>query len=138
MVFIPLTINNIFLKSSMQGSTRSVYDLSICFQALETLTERHEIADFFWELNKASVMLAHKSLAKYSFSSNPRAIADNAESRTISTCDNQEKVPFLGELPGIGKLFGTSKLTDHNTEMFIFITPTIISDPKEDLERLRT
>ncbi len=52
--------------------------------------------------------------------------------------DNQEKVPFLGELPGIGKLFGTTKLTDHNTEMFIFITPKIISDPKEDLERLRT
>ncbi len=54
------------------------------------------------------------------------------------THDNQEKVPFLGELPVIGKLFGTSKLTDHNTEMFIFITPTIITDPKEDLERLRT
>ncbi|HEY5260218.1 MAG TPA: hypothetical protein VIJ46_06175, partial [Rhabdochlamydiaceae bacterium] len=54
------------------------------------------------------------------------------------THDNQEKVPFLGELPGIGKLFGTSKLTDHNTEMFIFITPTIITDPKEDQERLRT
>jgi general secretion pathway protein D len=54
------------------------------------------------------------------------------------THDNQEKVPFLGEIPGLGKLFGTSKLMDHNTEMFIFITPTIITDPKEDLERLRT
>jgi general secretion pathway protein D len=37
--------------------------------------------------------------------------------------DSREKIPFLGDIPGIGKLFGTTKLIDQSTEMFIFITP---------------
>ncbi len=40
--------------------------------------------------------------------------------------DNREKIPFLGELPGIGKLFGTTQLIDKTTEMFLFITPKIV------------
>lgn len=51
--------------------------------------------------------------------------------------DSREKIPFLGDLPGIGKLFGTSKARDISTEMFIFITPTIIKDPIEDLRCIR-
>ncbi len=95
MLFIPLTINSIFLKSSMQSSTRSVYDLSICFQALEILAERHEIADFFWELNKASVMLAHKEVAKNSLPCTPKPVAyKNREDRVRSPYDDQEKVPL--------------------------------------------
>ena len=52
--------------------------------------------------------------------------------------DNEEKIPLLGELPGIGKLFGSTNLTDHNTEMFFFITPTIISDPQDQLDYFRS
>ena len=94
MLFIPLTINSISLKTSMQSSTRSVHDLFICFQALEILAERHEIADFFWELNNASVMLAHKNLAKSSLSYTPRVVADNRKDRTMSSCYDQEKAPL--------------------------------------------
>lgn len=50
----------------------------------------------------------------------------------------REKIPFLGDLPGIGKLFGTSRSRDVSTEMFIFITPKIIRSPKEDLIEIRT
>ena len=32
--------------------------------------------------------------------------------------DNEERIPFLGEIPGLGKLFGSTALTDANTEMF--------------------
>jgi len=53
--------------------------------------------------------------------------------RRKSMRDNNMKVPFLGDIPGIGKLFGSSELTDNNTEMFFFITPKIIVDPKEEL-----
>ena len=49
----------------------------------------------------------------------------------------REKIPFLGDLPGIGKLFGSTKMTDVNTEMFIFITPHIIRDPVDDLRQIR-
>jgi general secretion pathway protein D len=50
----------------------------------------------------------------------------------------EEKVPFLGEIPGIGKLFGSTKLTSDNTEMFFFITPKVVLDSREELERIRT
>lgn len=51
--------------------------------------------------------------------------------------DSREKIPFLGDLPGIGKLFGTARSRDVSTEMFIFITPRIIHDPVEDLRSIR-
>ncbi len=51
--------------------------------------------------------------------------------------DSQEKIPFLGEIPGFGKLFGSTRLLDSNTEMFFFITPHIIPDPQEALEKMR-
>jgi len=51
--------------------------------------------------------------------------------------DRTEKVPFLGELPGIAKFFGTSRLRSQTTEMFIFITPHVVSDDNEELDRLR-
>ncbi len=57
--------------------------------------------------------------------------------RRKSRLDHEEKVPFLGYIPGIGKLFGTTQLADHDTEMFFFITPKIVYDPKEKMEKLR-
>ncbi len=50
---------------------------------------------------------------------------------------DQESIPFLGELPGIGKLFSTTALTSHSTEMFVFITPRIVPDASEEMKRLR-
>ncbi len=57
--------------------------------------------------------------------------------RRKSSQDNEDKIPFLGDIPGLGKLFGSMKLTNHNTEMFIFITPTIVLDPEEQLIQIR-
>jgi general secretion pathway protein D len=53
------------------------------------------------------------------------------------TTDAKESVPFLGEIPGLGKLFSMTSLKDSSTEMFIFITPHIVQDPKEQLNHLR-
>jgi general secretion pathway protein D len=57
--------------------------------------------------------------------------------KSRSTEDRTEKIPFLGELPGIGKVFGTWALSDISNEMFIFIKPKVIQDPKRDLLRMR-
>jgi len=51
--------------------------------------------------------------------------------------DSSSKLPFLGEIPGLGKFFGDSRMTDEKTEMFIFITPKIIFDARGDLEKIR-
>lgn len=57
--------------------------------------------------------------------------------RRKTSIDAKEAIPFLGELPGLGKLFSITSLNEASTEMFIFITPKIISDPSCDLERIR-
>jgi general secretion pathway protein D len=57
--------------------------------------------------------------------------------RRKSSQDNEDKIPFLGDIPGLGKLFGSMKLTNHNTEMFIFITPTIVLDAEEQWIQIR-
>lgn len=58
--------------------------------------------------------------------------------RRRSRNDHEEKVPIFGDIPGIGKLFGTTQLINNDTEMFFFITPRIILDPKEEVEKIRT
>lgn len=53
------------------------------------------------------------------------------------TDQRSEKIPFLGEIPGIGKLFGDLRATDQEVEMFIFITPKVMTDPLSDLQKAR-
>ena len=58
--------------------------------------------------------------------------------RKRTTEDSRDSVPFIGEIPGLGKLFSETGLRDGSTEMFIFITPKIVIDPACDLEWIRT
>ncbi|MFZ0565748.1 MAG: secretin N-terminal domain-containing protein [Chlamydiales bacterium] len=57
--------------------------------------------------------------------------------RCKNTHDSKDSIPFLGEIPGIGKLFSTTDMNDTVTDMFIFITPKIISDPLENTKRVQ-
>jgi general secretion pathway protein D len=57
--------------------------------------------------------------------------------RRKNTNDNRDAIPFIGELPGLGKLFSINSLKDLSSEMYIFITPHIVKDPKEQLHCLR-
>lgn len=57
--------------------------------------------------------------------------------RRRNTEDSRESIPFIGEIPGIGKLFSDYASRDDTTEMFIFITPKIVIDPACDLEYIR-
>jgi type II secretory pathway component GspD/PulD (secretin) len=45
-------------------------------------------------------------------------------------------IPFLSAIPILGVLFGSTKNTDNNTELFLFLTPHIVMTD-EDLERVR-
>lgn len=42
--------------------------------------------------------------------------------------DSETKVPFLGDLPGIGYLFKTKGQVSNKQEMLVFITPKMIAD----------
>jgi general secretion pathway protein D len=57
--------------------------------------------------------------------------------RRKTTDDYKEGIPFLGDIPGLGKLFSMRELQDSETEMFIFMTPTIIYDPLDDFEKIK-
>ncbi|MEG6585246.1 type II and III secretion system protein family protein [Dendrosporobacter sp. 1207_IL3150] len=53
------------------------------------------------------------------------------------TAQDVTKVPFLGDLPVLGKLFQSKSFTRNETELIILITPTIV-DPAEYLPQLTT
>ncbi|GAB1342075.1 type II secretion system protein GspD [Gemmatimonas sp.] len=57
-------------------------------------------------------------------------LSDNTED--VSTSG----VPFLSRLPFIGALFGNTKRSTRTTELFLFLTPHIVSSD-EDVDRLR-
>lgn len=42
--------------------------------------------------------------------------------------NNETKVPFLGDIPGVGNLFKTRTKSANKQEMLIFITPKVITD----------
>ncbi len=56
--------------------------------------------------------------------------------RKISN-DAKQSIPFFGEIPGFGKLFSMNEMEDRTTELIIFMTPQIIHDPCEDIEKIK-
>lgn len=42
--------------------------------------------------------------------------------------ENETKVPFFGDLPGVGNLFKTRSKTANKQEMLVFITPKVLTD----------
>ena len=58
--------------------------------------------------------------------------------RRKTTEDGKSGIPFIGEIPGLGKLFSETDMREGSTEMFIFITPKIVIDPACDLEWIRS
>ena len=48
------------------------------------------------------------------------------------------KVPFLGDIPGIGALFRSTTSTKKKNEMVIMITPKIITDTEDAIGNSET
>ena len=46
----------------------------------------------------------------------------------LTEAENEAKVPFLGDLPGVGVLFKSKTRTTSKSELLVFITPKMISD----------
>ena len=42
--------------------------------------------------------------------------------------DNVSKVPYLGDIPGLGVLFRSKSRTDNKDELLIFVTPKILRE----------
>lgn len=51
--------------------------------------------------------------------------------RTVDV-ESEFKVPFLGDIPYLGRLFSSSSVTQEKTETLIFITPRILADTLVD------
>ena len=47
---------------------------------------------------------------------------------TEDTVDTVDKVPFLGDLPGVGNLFKRTARSSEKREMLVFITPRVLND----------
>ncbi|MFN6045374.1 MAG: secretin N-terminal domain-containing protein [Verrucomicrobiota bacterium] len=49
---------------------------------------------------------------------------------TETTKDNQSGIPILSRIPGIGPLFGTKSKDTSESELIVFIQPSIVRDPQ--------
>jgi type II secretory pathway component GspD/PulD (secretin) len=49
---------------------------------------------------------------------------------TESTKDNRSGIPILNRIPGIGPLFGTKSKDKSESELIVFIQPSIVRDPQ--------
>jgi type IV pilus assembly protein PilQ len=61
-------------------------------------------------------------------------VVDNGETVVLGgifeqeNINSQTKVPFLGDLPYVGKLFRRESKQDNKRELLIFVTPRIVND----------
>jgi type IV pilus assembly protein PilQ len=46
----------------------------------------------------------------------------------LTESENETKVPFLGDLPGVGNLFKTKGRISNKQEMLVFITPKVVAE----------
>lgn len=46
----------------------------------------------------------------------------------MNESENETKVPFFGDLPGVGNLFKSRSKTSNKQEMLVFITPKVVAD----------
>lgn len=60
----------------------------------------------------------------------PIAIGGLLEDRTVN---GVQKVPVLGNLPVIGKLFTTTRVDTHRSDLVIIVTPRLVMNPGETL-----
>jgi type IV pilus assembly protein PilQ len=65
---------------------------------------------------------------------NTNVLVDNGETVVLGgifeqeNINSQTKVPFLGDLPYLGKFFRNDRKTDTKRELLIFVTPRIVND----------
>ncbi|HSC74828.1 MAG TPA: type IV pilus secretin PilQ [Pseudomonadales bacterium] len=67
-----------------------------------------------------------------------RVLVDNGETVVLGgifendTLDEISKIPFLGDLPLVGRFFRNTVTKDSKTELLIFVTPRLLQDPLAD------
>ncbi len=65
---------------------------------------------------------------------NTNVLLDNGETVVLGgifeqqTANSQTKVPFLGDIPYIGRLFRKDVKSENKRELLIFVTPRIVND----------
>jgi type IV pilus assembly protein PilQ len=65
---------------------------------------------------------------------NTQVLVDNGETLVLggiyerTQLDEVDKVPFFGDLPGVGWLFKTTRKTDDKAELLVFVTPKIVKE----------
>lgn len=50
---------------------------------------------------------------------------------------NLSKIPWLGDIPGVGKLFTSAGRAQEQVELLVFITPSIIEQERDSLQEVR-
>lgn len=128
---------NILIKPTIHTRDDDDYEGGMLDDAPDYVTLETDIHfdDFVPTANTRPDILRRQIKNFVSVADGQTVILGGLRSKTMA--DLTQKIPFIGEIPGLGKLFSFTALSDGSREMFIFITPTIIKDPCEDIERVK-
>ncbi len=69
-------------------------------------------------------LLTRKTTTEFNVHSGDTIVLSGLLSRETST--NIDKVPFLGDLPILGALFRSTRFQNRETELVVFVTPTVV------------
>jgi len=69
-------------------------------------------------------LLTRKTSTEFNVQSGDTIVLSGLVQRENST--NVDKVPFLGDVPVLGALFRSKKFQDKETELVVFVTPTVV------------
>jgi pilus assembly protein CpaC len=69
-------------------------------------------------------LLTRKTSTEFNVQSGDTIVLSGLVQREHST--NIDKVPFLGDVPVLGALFRSKKFQDKETELVVFVTPTVV------------
>lgn len=92
-----------------------------------TLDLRQEVSSIFDSISGTDFITNNREI-------NTKILADDGEIVVLGGLIkeeetlNQSKVPILGDIPGIGRLFSSEGTTKKRTNLMVFLRPTIIRD----------
>lgn len=83
-ISIPLTLNSVLLKTTVHSAPSLVHDLSNIFRAMEIMADRHEVGDWFLNLNDACLQFVHDTMSQESALRKPESAIRTHRNRDLN------------------------------------------------------
>lgn len=124
-----------YQEASASGATTTAFiNAALSLEATPNITPDGKIGLQLLIENEEPTVAANGSIAISGDSIETNVILEDGQTVVLggvfknTVVNNQNKVPFLGDLPYVGKLFRNDTKRNEKEELLIFITPKLVND----------